>query len=258
MLSKNQIKFINSLKINKFRKEHQAFIVEGRKNVEELLASKFNIKQIVATTEWLNSPAGRLVTGIECTVCTEEELKKISDFVTPDQVLAVAEIPSLLPETDFTGNILVLDGIRDPGNMGTIVRTADWFGISQIVCSPDSVDVFNPKVIQATMGSFTRVSVIYTQLVDFLMNKPNNVSVYGAVLDGREVDNSTFCSPGILIIGSESHGINENIMPYITNPITISSFNAGPLKGRKAESLNASVAAAILCYEMIKQNTKMK
>lgn len=258
MISKNQIKFINSLKINKFRKEHGAFIVEGRKNVDELLASSFRIKYIFCYPEWFESMKNSIPPGIECVIAEKDELKKISDFITPDQVIAVTEIPEEDVLIDYSRNILALDGIRDPGNMGTIIRTADWFGFNQIVCSLDSVDLFNPKVIQATMGSFTRVNVIYSQLVDLLINKPDHISVYGAVLDGNEVGNNTFNHPGILIIGSESHGISENLMPYITHPVTISNFNAGRLNGRNAESLNASVAAAILCYEMIKQNTKMK
>lgn len=255
MISKNQIKHINSLKINKFRKEHSAFIVEGRKNVEELLASKFHTKQIFATAVWMDSVPATAIAGIECNICTEEELKKISDFVTPDQVLAIAQIPASDAEIDFNKNILMLDGIRDPGNMGTILRTADWFGFDQIVCSEDSVDIYNPKVIQATMGSFTRVNVIYTQLIDFLMNKPAGLPVYGAVLGGNELRNDTFSNQGVLIIGSESHGIRENILPLISNPVTIPNFRINSVNERKAESLNASVATAILCYEMVKQNT---
>jgi RNA methyltransferase, TrmH family len=254
MLSKNQIKFINSLKINKFRKAQGAFIVEGRKNVEELLASTLITKQIFASADWINNMARSLSNVIECNICTDEELKKISDFITPDQVLAIAEIPVPIPEIDFTKNILVLDGIRDPGNMGTIIRTADWFGFDQIICSQDSVDIFNPKVIQATMGSFTRVNVIYTQLVDFLMNKPAGIPVYGAVLGGIELGNNTFNRAGMLIIGSESHGIRENILPLISHPVTIPDFNLNSVNERKAESLNASVATAILCYEMVKKN----
>lgn len=254
MLSKNQIKFINSLKVNKFRKLHNAFIVEGRKNVEELLGSRFKIKTIISTVDWLTENSQLIPNQTEKILVMESDLKKISDFITPDRVIAVAEIPedNLLP--DYNRNILVLDGIRDPGNLGTIIRTADWFGFRQIVCSDDTVDFYNPKVIQATMGSFTRVQTVYTQLFDFLMNKPENIVVYGAVLGGNNLNEKTFSSTGLLIIGSESHGIRENLIPLINVKVTIPSIKSDSVLNGTAESLNASVAAAILCYEMGKMN----
>jgi len=155
MLSHNQVKHINSLKIKKFRQLHRSFIVEGEKGVAELLRSSLQTLKIYALPEWVDKNISLLKRkDIDLQEITEIELNKITDLITPNQVLAIAEIPAAtLPAPDeFTGMALALDGIRDPGNMGTMIRTADWFGISKIICSSDSVDMYNPKVVQATMG----------------------------------------------------------------------------------------------------------
>jgi len=255
MLSHNQIKFINSLKIKKFRQKHQLFIVEGEKGVGELLNSSLKPVTIFATSEWNDKNISQLRgKNIELQEITADELKKVSDLITPNQVLAIAEIPGIqLPEpSDFSGMTLALDGIRDPGNMGTMIRTADWFGIKRIICSSDSVDVYNPKVVQATMGSFSRVNVFYVNLPDFFKTLPDGIPVFGALLEGPDITRKVFTHPGIILIGSESHGISGSLIPYVNEPIHIPHFSV-PGTGNNAESLNASVANGIICYEICKQ-----
>jgi len=255
MLSHNQIKYINSLKIKKFRQLHKAFIVEGEKGVDELLRSSIQTLKIYALPEWCErniSILKRKNTDLE--EITATELNKITDLITPNQVLAIAEIPTaLMPApSEFKEMTLALDGIRDPGNMGTIIRTADWFGISKIICSSDSVDMYNPKVIQATMGSFSRVNVFYTNLPDFFKNLPTEIPVFGALLEGPDITQKVFNRPGIVLIGSESHGISGSLIPFINEPLHIPHFSVSKTQNR-AESLNASIANGIICYEICKQ-----
>jgi len=258
MLSHNQTKYINSLKIKKFRQKHNAFIVEGEKGVSELLKSAIKPVSIFALSEWFDQNLSRLRgKDIEIQEITAGELNKISDLITPNQVLAIAEIPvnDITSVSKNDGMILALDGIRDPGNMGTMIRTADWFGIGKIICSTDSVDMYNPKVIQATMGSFSRVNVFYENLPDFFKNLSTEIPVFGALLEGPDITQKTFTRPGIILIGSESHGISGSLIPYINEPLHIPHFSA-PGKENHAESLNASIANGIICYEICKQLLK--
>jgi RNA methyltransferase, TrmH family len=258
MLSYNQIKHINSLKIKKFRQQHRTFIVEGEKGVSELISSRIKVLKVFALPDWLDKHASTLDK-----VCTEyqeitaDELARISDLVTPNQVLAIAEIPSaMLPEPRaYQGMALALDGIRDPGNMGTIIRTADWFGINKIICSTDSVDAYNQKVVQATMGSFGRVNVFYTNLGEFFGKLPSEIPVFGALLEGPEITKMKFTTPGIILIGSESHGISKELVPFINKPVHIPRFSHSSTDNQ-AESLNASIANGIICYEICKQLSK--
>ena len=255
MLSHNQIKYINSLKIKKYRQSHNAFFVEGEKGVSELLNSSMKPLKLFALSEWLQNNSSQIdQKNIEWQEITEAELKKISDLVTPNQVLAVAELPQthIPAPVVSSGMALMLDGIRDPGNMGTILRTADWFGIRTIICSGDSVDVFNPKVVQATMGSFARVSIYYTDLIEYIKKLNSNIPIFGALLEGPDITQKTFTNAGIILIGSESHGISKQLIPYVNEPIHIPriSFPGGD---NNAESLNASVANGIICYEICKQ-----
>jgi len=258
MLSHNQIKYINSLKIKKFRQQHRAFIVEGVKGVSELLTSSLNPVKVFALSEWLdkNESLWR-EKEISLQEITADELKKISDLITPNQVLAIAEIPELtLPEpVELSGMTLALDSIRDPGNMGTMIRTADWFGIKLVVCSSDSVDMYSPKVVQSTMGSFGRVNVIYTELQDFFKALPAEIPVYGALLEGPDITKMTFTNQGIILIGSESHGISRELLPYVNKPLHIPRFSSSGADNQ-AESLNASIANGIICYEICKQLSK--
>jgi TrmH family RNA methyltransferase len=255
MLSHNQIKHINSLKIKKFRQQHKTFIVEGEKGVNELLSGSIKPIKIYAVREWLEKNYTLLNSKkIEFQEITGDELRKVSDLTTPNQVLAIAEIPltgNILQE-GFSGMALALDGIRDPGNMGTMIRTADWFGINTIICSSDSVDVYNPKVIQATMGSYGRVKVFYVELPAFFGKLPTGIPVYGALLEGPAITEKTFTQEGIILIGSESHGISKELIPFVNEPIHIPGFSVSET-GNTAESLNASIANGIICYEICKQ-----
>ena len=258
MLSHNQIKYINSLKIKKFRQINKAFLVEGEKNVSELLNSSLKTIKIYALAEWFDQNISLLKKkDIDQQEITAAELSKITDLITPNQVLAIAEIPATtLPgPSEFTGMTLALDGIRDPGNMGTMIRTADWFGISKIICSSDSVDMYNPKVVQATMGSFSQVNVFYINLPDFFKNLPAEIPVFGALLEGPDITQKIFTRPGIVLIGSESHGISGSLIPFINEPLHIPHFSASGTE-KHAESLNASIANGIICYEICKQLCK--
>ncbi len=259
MLSHNQVKYINSLKIKKFRQQHRAFIIEGEKGVSELISGSLKPVKVFALGEWLDKNASVLsVKQIEFQEITSGELKKISDLSTPNQVLAIARIPeSTVPEPPFSGEmILALDGIRDPGNMGTMIRTADWFGIRRIVCSTDSVDAYSPKVVQATMGSFGRVNVYYTDLLPFVKALPAEIPVFGTLLEGPDLTKKTFTRPGVILIGSESHGISQELISCINEPLYIPRFFNSDADNQ-AESLNASIANGIICYEICKQLFKI-
>lgn len=255
MLTHNQHKFIQSLRLKKYRRLHHAFIVEGRKNTAELLASNYQTQAVYALQEWLEENSRLLQRKSTPFVeVTADELRKISDLTTPDQVLAIASVPeSAVPAEIPRGQIsIMLDGIRDPGNMGTIIRTADWFRIGQIFCSPDCVDMYNPKVIQATMGSFCRVKVYYDDLTELLKNVRSDLPVYGALLQAPSLTEAVIRKPGVILIGNESNGITPQLLPFVSHPLHIPSF-AVPRQEDGAESLNASVANAIICYEICKQ-----
>ncbi|NVO20313.1 MAG: RNA methyltransferase [Bacteroidetes bacterium] len=261
MLSKNSIKYINSLKIKKYRQLHNVFIAEGEKIVAELLSGTSQLIAIYATEAWIreNQPGLSGITA-EVSVVTEEELEKISDLSTPNKVLALVHLPDQpeLQQDDFSEMMLALDGIRDPGNMGTILRTADWFGIRNVACSIDCVDVYNTKVIQSTMGSFTRVNVVYIDLKSLIEIAGPNTPIYGALLNGPSLTDKKFQKAGILMIGNESKGISPELISLITDPIFIPSFTPSVSKSYHAESLNASIANAIICYEISKQLSENK
>jgi RNA methyltransferase, TrmH family len=246
MLTKATAKLIQSLKDKRHRQESGLFVIEGAKIVAELPASKITVKSLFATRNWLDANEN-LFSGVDKVEVTEQQLKQISFLQTPQQVLALA----ILPKQVFNANQLqsqfsiVLDTLQDPGNLGTIIRIADWYGIKHIVCSPDSADVYNPKVIQATMGSFLRVNVVYTFLETFLHE--NQLPVYGAVMNGDSLYKTSFPKEGLLMIGNEGSGIGEQLLKYISHPITI------PKQGG-AESLNAGIATAIICDAWARQN----
>lgn len=235
MLSKKQIKLITSLKHKKYRQEHQLFVVEGLKTINELLMSSLNLVQLFSTIPF-NIDA-KLETRI-----TENELNKMSFLKSPNKALAIFKIPPVR-DIDYDNLIVALDSINDPGNLGTIIRLCDWFGIKDLVCSKTTVDCYNPKVVQATMGSITRVNVTYTELDIFLDNTSN--TLFGAFMDGSNVYNSQLNKKGILVLGNEANGISEVIGKKITNKITIPRF--GELQ--ETESLNVASAAAILINE---------
>lgn len=250
MISKAQIKHIRSLKLLKFRKTNGEFVVEGEKMIRELLVSNYKVKALYALPEWIERIHLQVSSkNIIPEKVSPKELERISSFKTPNQALAVVEIPEhSLKNIDFNELVLVLDDIQDPGNLGTIIRTAEWFGTKQIVCSKESVDVFNPKVIQATMGSVFRAKVHYINLEKFFAEKvPESTPVYGALLNGKNLYNQKITQNGILIIGNESKGISEAVSKFVKHPVYIPAH-----PNSKAESLNASVATAVLLSEFRK------
>jgi len=240
MLSKIEIKYIQSLCHKKQRQAEGLFIAEGAKLADELLQSDYSIKKIYATADW----ASKHSTRAEVVTITEIELQKISALQAPNQVLVIAEqkkgVDRPVLEHQLT---LVLDGIQDPGNLGTIIRIADWFGIKQVIASVDTVELYNPKVIQGTMGSFIRVQLWYQSLEVLLQTA--TVPVYGALLNGKNMHAEPPVTEGILVIGNESKGISPALLPYITHPITIPRLGG-------AESLNAAVATGILISHLKK------
>lgn len=255
MLSKSQIKFINSLKLNKFRKIHQAFLAEGEKLVGDFLTNGLQAQLICACPEWIQKHALR-VQNTQLVSITPAELRKISALSHPNQVLAVFKIPKheFQAAQIFDQLSLVLDDIRDPGNLGTIIRTADWFGIRHLVCSNTSVDAFNPKVVQATMGSIARVQVAYTALPEFLSQAPAGTPIYGTFMEGENIHHAELSEKGVIIIGNEGQGISSALHPFINHKLNIPAFNAGDNSQLgSAESLNASIANAIVCYEFRKK-----
>jgi TrmH family RNA methyltransferase len=244
MISTNQKKFVSSLKQKKFRTERGLFIVEGVKLVQELLRSNYQISAIYATKSWMDNH--QEVDSANILEVSEKELQRISSLKTPNEVLAVVEqkAPQLI-EVSSQLNIAI-DKIQDPGNLGTIIRTADWFGIQNIICSEDSVDLYNPKVLQATMGSFFRMNIVYTDLAKFF-TKHKELTVYGALLDGENVYQKELNSTGaVLLMGNESKGISEGLIPFVTEKVLIPNFG-------KAESLNVATATAVLCSEFVRK-----
>ncbi len=247
MLSKAKIKLINSLNYAKYRKQHGLFVAEGTVNVLDFLQSSIETTDLYATGEWIEKHRQAL-TGIHYHETEEKELKKISFLKNPPEVVALLKIPDMgnLNLNDLAGLLLMLDGIQDPGNMGTIIRTADWFGIRNIVCSPTSADAFNPKVVQASMGSLARVKVYTADLVKMVKNRPDYLNTFGAVLDGSPLNEVPKPKTGIIIIGNEARGISKDLLPWIDFKITIPRLPGR--QGSSAESLNASIATAIICY----------
>jgi RNA methyltransferase, TrmH family len=238
MLSKAKIKFVKSLQLKKYRKQEQCFVVEGVKSVQELLASDFEVVLLLATNEFLSD--NRLPKTVETIEVTAKELAAIGEFQSNDSVLAVARFkPSSDLALELDEFALVLDDIRDPGNLGTIIRTADWFGITKIIASEETADFYNPKVISSTMGSFTRCKILYTDLASYLKGK-KGARMFGAFLDGKDVHTVEFGRGGLIVIGNESKGISNELAGFITDRITIPKYG-------KAESLNAAMATGIIC-----------
>jgi len=239
MISKARIKFIKSLQVKKYRKEAQSFIVEGAKSVEELLKSDFELLNLFATNEFIGRNESQLKKrSAEIQEVEESELDSVGAFQTNTSALAIARMKkNIAPGVGTDEYVLVLDDVRDPGNLGTIIRTADWYGITRIIASEETADFYNPKVISATMGSFCRVNVFYTSLNEFLATV--TIPVYGTFLDGQNIHTLSFANGGLIVIGNEARGISEEIEKFVTQKITIPSFG-------KAESLNAGVATAIV------------
>lgn len=239
MITKNQIKYINSLQQKKFRLEHQSFVVEGAKSVIELLKSDFEMELLFLTKSFFEENQSLLHNLLlQPEIVETSELERLGSFSSNNAALAVVKtkenVEILISEKEYA---LILDDIRDPGNLGTIIRVADWYGITKIICSTSTVDLYNPKVINATMGSFTRTSLYYTDIEDFI--KKQKMNVYGTLLDGENIHKIDFTNSGYVVIGNEANGISEKITKLITHKITIPKFGG-------AESLNAGIATAVV------------
>lgn len=247
MLSKSTISLLKSLQQKKFRIEHGLFLVEGYKSVIDFAHSAYQIVTIYYTNT-IDPKLLKLSGKINFSEISLSELEKISSLRSPQNIIAVVKMPewpmlkALALKNKFA---IALDGIQDPGNMGTIIRTADWFGIQHIICSADTVDVYNPKVVQATMGSLSRINVYYVDLADFL--KSINVPFFGALLDGSNIYQTDFGTEGLIIMGNEGNGLRPEIIKLVKNAVTIP-------RGGNAESLNVGIATAIFCSE-IKRNS---
>jgi len=241
MISKNQLKLIHALEQKKQRKKNGLFLVQGEKNVGELFNSDFTVKQLFATSSYISKNSRALAEFglVSLTIeATEEELKKAGTLLSNNSVLAVAECKIMpVPQIQKNELILVLDQVGDPGNLGTIIRVADWYGIKHIICSPDCADFYNPKVIAASMGSFARVQVSHTDLSEYLSQQ--SMAIYGAFLEGENIHKANLDKSAFIVMGSESQGISPEIAKFISNKITIPSFGG-------AESLNVAMATGII------------
>lgn len=237
MVSKSQIKLITCLGQKKYRNKHGLFLVEGIKAINEFLNSNFELHSIYTTEEIFKTEKSKIH------LISFSELKKMSQLSTPQTAVAVFHVPKA-NKPHHKGFIVALDGIRDPGNLGTIIRLCDWFNVKQLICSEDTVDCFNPKVVQASMGSLTRVEVIFLNLKNYLAEAPQHLPIYGSFMNGKNVYQEQLPSEGILIMGNEANGISEAIEESITQRISIPQFGE-----QNTESLNVATATAILLSE---------
>jgi TrmH family RNA methyltransferase len=250
MLSKNKVKYLTSLAKKKSRDEHGVFIAEGTKVVGDILPY-FRCQLLCGTKEFLTlHPQAQAEEIIEI---SEAELQKCSQLKTPRDVIAVFYKPTHQPFNSETLNqelCLMLDGVQDPGNLGTIIRLADWFGINHIICSEDTADAFAPKVIQATMGAITRVTIHYELTTEFLSSIPKETPIYGTFLEGDNIYEKKLSANGLLIMGNEGNGIRPETQAYINQKLFIPPHPAGC---ETSESLNVAIATAICCAEFRRQ-----
>ncbi|MCI0522071.1 MAG: RNA methyltransferase [Bacteroidales bacterium] len=254
MMTRHQAKMILSLQKKKVREESSLFVIEGDKVVREYLMAGNRVVLLAAKPEWLDGEPERVTVMADETVTVSyDDLRRISSLKTPHNVLAVAAMkkPDFNLERLADSLAIALEYVQDPGNMGTIIRIAAWFGIKDIICSADCVDVYNPKVIQASMGAFMHVRVHYLSLEDVLKEaRVAGIPVYGATIDGRSVYESALTPNGIILLGNESKGISDGLLDHVTARITI----PGPEKPMAGiESLNVSMAAAIICSEFARR-----
>ncbi len=247
MISKNLTKLIRSLELKKNRRRERLFVAEGPKVVEEMM-KRFLPHTIVTTNECLDmalmwKQGHPLMQIVEV---NDEELRKASFLQHPQHILALFYMPEETHDADPSHSLTIaLDGVQDPGNLGTIIRIADWFGIDNIVCSPDTADAYNPKVVQATMGSLSRVNIKYVSLDSFFDTLPSGTPVYGTLLDGEDIYARNLSPHGIIVMGNEGNGISPAIRQRITDRLLIPNFRLGD----GAESLNVAIATAITCSE---------
>jgi TrmH family RNA methyltransferase len=239
MLSKAQIKYIQSLQHKKYRQKSGQFIAEGDKIVPELLSEGVPVQEVYATASWI-SVHEQLLSKVRVTAVDEAVLKQISALTTPNQAMALLNIPEPTPAVLKGVVTIALETIQDPGNLGTIIRIADWFGIKQVICSPDCVDAYNPKTIQATMGSIARVRIVESEIIPLLQEVPS----YAATLHGTNIVEFKKIEEGIILIGNESRGLSDQVIAACTHRITIPRLGG-------AESLNAGIAAGIICGRLL-------
>lgn len=247
MISKNQIKYIHQLELKKFRKQEGLFIAEGHKVVGDLLRAGFKPRQIFAVQDWITDNSSQLsVLDSQLSEVNLEELTRLSLLQHPQQVLALFPIPDeqTIPSSKNALSIL-LDNVQDPGNLGTIIRIADWFGIDTIYCSLGTVDAWNPKVVQATMGSIARVHIKYVDPQLLFDSLPDKFPVYGTFLDGDNIYTQQLSQQGIIVMGNEGNGISDAVRSRVTHKLLIPDFH----KGDTADSLNVAIATAITCSE---------
>ncbi len=248
MLSKSDSKFIKSLQLKKFRKAHNLFVNEGEKNLRELLKSDYQIDRLLLTEDFYNKERTNLASWFKkIEIVKEKDLISCGTFQSNTAGLAVVEMRQQIEDSTPEPLTLALENIRDPGNLGTIIRIADWYGLTRLICSPTCTDCFNSKVINSSMGSFFRVGCHYLDLHTFLSN--SDIPIYGASLGGQDLHQFKFKRPGIIVIGNESSGLSNEIKPLITTSLEIPRYG-------QAESLNAAMATAIFCDNYFRQIPK--
>lgn len=252
MLSQNKIKFIKSLSLKKNRQQNNCFLVEGEKMILELMDSNFKTIEVYALKDFILQHTTIFNGNFSINEISEKELHKISSLKTPNQALAIVEIPNYtIEDFSFDSLSLVLDNIQDPGNLGTIIRTANWYGVEYIFCSSDTVDAYNSKVIQSTMGAIFRTKIVYGNLLPIInMAKKNNQAIYGTLLDGNAIYASKLTNNGLIVLGNESKGISKPIQKLIDHKIRIPNF---PEHSTAMESLNVGIANAIVLAEFRRQ-----
>ncbi|MDO4190259.1 MAG: RNA methyltransferase [Bacteroidales bacterium] len=244
-ISKAKTKYIHALKLKKYRDEHQCFIAEGRKLISELLPF-FHCQTLIRTNETFKQEKTATIDEI-ININSNEELKDLSTLTTPPSAIAIFKMPQKQVILDSLANdiTLMLDNVQDPGNLGTIIRTANWFGIKRIICSRGCADIYNPKVVQATMGAIAHVDIVYSDLTTILNHcKSNNIAIYGTQLNGKNIY-ETSLTPGIIIMGNEGNGISEETAAYIDHALLIPHYQNEYV----IDSLNVAIATAITCAE---------
>jgi TrmH family RNA methyltransferase len=248
MISKNTIKLIKSLAVKKYRQKHNLFLVEGEKNVAEVLGSEIQVEQLFATGDFFQTYQKLIRNAKKAEEVAPSELKKASLLKTPQNSLALCTLPNLNGLPEKSGNFsFYLDGIQDPGNLGTIIRTCDWFGMRQLFCSTDTADVFNPKVIQASMGSFSRVNVFYAGFEEINeMVMKSGLALAGTFMNGENIYESRLPDKTLVVLGNEGSGIRKEIEQAVARKISVPRFSKN---SEKPESLNVAVTAAIICSE---------
>lgn len=255
MISKNKIKFLITLQKKKVREEENLYIIEGDKLVREFLAAGIRVTTVYAKPEFISSlPASLKKAAAEIEAVTFDDLRKISTLKTPHNALAVVPVTlnEFVPASVLSSLCVALDFVQDPGNLGTIIRAAAWFGIKNIVCSDNCVDVYNPKVIQSCMGAILHVNVHYTDLSVFLKEAvQNNIPVYGTLLEGESVYSHKLTENGIIVLGNESKGIADELIPFITEKIMIPKFSTAKYG---IDSLNVSMAASVVFSEFARRS----